>query len=34
MPEINYKLLKKYLNEVKSDPARDFAAVYLIFGEE
>jgi DNA polymerase-3 subunit delta len=34
MPEINHKLLKKYLNEVKSDPARDFAAVYLLFGEE
>ncbi|MGD8471749.1 MAG: hypothetical protein PVJ82_10185, partial [Desulfobacteraceae bacterium] len=34
MPEINHKLLKNYLEDLKSDPAGDFAAVYLIFGEE
>ena len=34
MPEINHKLLKKYLKEIKDDPAGDFAAVYLLFGEE
>ena len=34
MAEINHKLLKKYLKEIKDDPAGDFAAVYLLFGEE
>ncbi|MGD9078290.1 MAG: hypothetical protein PVG96_03075 [Desulfobacterales bacterium] len=34
MPEINHKLLKKYLKDLKGDPAKEFAAVYLIFGEE
>jgi DNA polymerase-3 subunit delta len=34
MSEINHKLLKKYLKDLKSDPAREFAAVYLLFGEE
>ena len=34
MPEINHKLLKKYLKDLKSDPAKEFAAVYLLFGEE
>jgi DNA polymerase-3 subunit delta len=34
MPEINHKLLKKYLTDLKSDSAGVFAAVYLIFGEE
>ena len=34
MPEINHKLLKKYLKDLKSDPANEFAAVYLLFGEE
>jgi DNA polymerase-3 subunit delta len=34
MPEINHKLLKKYLKQLKSDPAGEFAAVYLLFGEE
>ena len=34
MPEINYKLLTKYLMDLKSDPAKKFAPVYLIFGEE
>jgi len=34
MAEINHKLLKKYLKEIKEDSARDFAAVYLLFGEE
>jgi DNA polymerase-3 subunit delta len=34
MTEINYKLLKNYLKELKNDPAKDFAAVYLLFGEE
>jgi DNA polymerase-3 subunit delta len=34
MPRISHKLIKKYLQDLKSDPAKDFAAVYLIFGEE
>ena len=34
MPEINHKLLKKHLKDLKSDPANEFAAVYLLFGEE
>jgi hypothetical protein len=32
MPEINHKLLKKYLKQLKSDPAGEFAAVYLLLG--
>ncbi|MDH3826741.1 MAG: hypothetical protein OET21_04960 [Desulfobacterales bacterium] len=34
MPEISHKLLKKYLKDLESDPAEEFAAVYLLFGEE
>ena len=34
MPEISHKLLKKYLKDLKRDPAKEFAAVYLLFGEE
>ena len=34
MPEISYKLLKKYLKDLKSDPGKEFAAAYLVFGEE
>mgnify|MGYP001821474004 CR=1 FL=1 len=34
MPEINHKLLKKYLKDLSADPAKQFAPVYLIFGEE
>jgi DNA polymerase-3 subunit delta len=34
MPEISHKLLKKYLKDLKNDPAKEFAVVYLIFGEE
>ena len=34
MPEITHKLLKKYLKDLKSDPEKEFAAVYLLFGEE
>lgn len=34
MPEIHHKMLKKYLQDLKSDPAKEFAAVYLLFGEE
>jgi len=34
MPEISHKLLKKYLKDIKSDPAKEFAAVYLLFGDE
>ena len=34
MPEINHKLLKKYLKDLRGGPAKEFAAVYLIFGEE
>jgi DNA polymerase-3 subunit delta len=34
MPEINYKLLKKYLRELKGDPEKQPSAVYLIFGNE
>jgi len=34
MPEINHKLLKKYLKDLTGEPAKQFAPVYLIFGEE
>ena len=34
MPEIHYKLIKKYLRDLNADPAKPFAPVYLIFGEE
>ena len=34
MPEINHKLLRKYLTDVTGDPAKQFSPVYLIFGEE
>ena len=34
MPEIRHKLFKKYLKDLKSDPEKEFAAVYLLFGEE
>jgi len=34
MPEINHKLLKKYLKDLSGDPARRFVPVYLIHGEE
>ena len=34
MPEINHKLFKKYLKDLSADPAKPFAPVYLIFGEE
>jgi len=34
MPGINYKLLTKYLMDLKNDPVKEFAPVYLIFGEE
>ena len=34
MPEINHKLLNKYLKDLSGDPAKQFAPVYLIFGEE
>ena len=34
MPEINYKLFKKYLKDLTGDPAKQFSPVYLIFGEE
>jgi DNA polymerase-3 subunit delta len=34
MPEIHYKLLGKYLKDLNKDPEKQFAPVYLIFGEE
>ena len=34
MPEIHYKSLKKYLNDLIAGPEKQFAPVYLIFGEE
>jgi DNA polymerase-3 subunit delta len=34
MPEINHKLLKKYLKDFTGDPAKQFSPVYLIYGEE
>jgi DNA polymerase-3 subunit delta len=34
MPEIAHKLLKKYLRDLKGSSTKEFAAVYLIFGEE
>jgi DNA polymerase-3 subunit delta len=34
MPEINHKLLQKYLKDLRGDPAKQVAPVYLIFGEE
>jgi hypothetical protein len=32
MPEINHKLLKKYLKDLSGDPAKQLSPVYLIFG--
>lgn len=34
MPEISHKLLKKYLKDLRGDSEKQFAGVYLIFGEE
>jgi DNA polymerase-3 subunit delta len=34
MPEIHYKLLRKYLQDLSEDSEKQFAPVYLIFGEE
>jgi DNA polymerase-3 subunit delta len=34
MPEIHYKSLKKYLNDLIAVPEKQLAPVYLIFGEE
>ena len=34
MSEINHQLLSKYLKDVTADPAKQFAPVYLLFGEE
>ena len=34
MPEIKYKLLKKYLKDLEGDPQKQFSPIYLIFGEE
>ncbi|MGD9120821.1 MAG: hypothetical protein PVG59_09075 [Desulfobacterales bacterium] len=34
MPEINHQLLSKYLKDVAADPDKQFAPVYLLFGEE
>jgi DNA polymerase-3 subunit delta len=34
MTEIHYKLLRKYLKDLSEDPEKQFAPVYLIFGEE
>ena len=34
MPEIHHKLLMKYLKDLNEDPEKQFASVYLIFGEE
>ena len=34
MPEIHYKLVNKYLTDLNNDPQKQFAPVYLIFGEE
>ncbi len=34
MPEIKYKLLRKYLKDLIGDPEKQFSQVYLIFGEE
>jgi DNA polymerase-3 subunit delta len=34
MPEIHHKLLMKYLKDLNEDPEKQFASVYLVFGEE
>ncbi|MGD9206080.1 MAG: hypothetical protein PVF86_16150, partial [Desulfobacterales bacterium] len=34
MPEINHQLLPKYLKDLTADPEKQFAPVYLVFGEE
>lgn len=34
MPEIHYQSLKQYLKDLHNDPEKQFAPVYLIFGEE
>jgi DNA polymerase-3 subunit delta len=34
MPEINHQLLSKYLTDIATDPDKQFAPVYLFFGEE
>jgi DNA polymerase-3 subunit delta len=34
MPEIHYKLLTKYLEDLNKDSEKQFDPVYLIFGEE
>jgi DNA polymerase-3 subunit delta len=34
MPEINHQLLSKYLKDLTADPEKQFAPVYLFFGEE
>ena len=34
MPEINHQLLSKYLKDLSADPKKQFAPVYLLFGEE
>ncbi|MGD9057016.1 MAG: hypothetical protein PVF38_12790 [Desulfobacterales bacterium] len=34
MPEINHQLLSKYLKDLSADPEKQFAPVYLLFGEE
>lgn len=34
MPEIHYKSLRKYLKDLHADPEKQFAPVYLFFGEE
>ena len=34
MPELNHKLLQKYLKDVAADPGKRFAPVYLLHGEE
>lgn len=34
MPEISHQLLHKYLKDLAGDPEKQFAPVYLLFGEE
>ena len=34
MPEINHQLLAKYVKDVAANPEKQFAPVYLFFGEE
>ena len=34
MPEINHQLLSKYLKDLSADREKQFAPVYLLFGEE